>query len=519
MEIKREVSYTKNTKCQDIYAESHGDYILPDYQGDVRKILFTEATLRPSGRFAGGDEVEFSGVVVYNIIYLDEENNLSSVEFTSDYDYSVKCQGDSYRDSVSDTRVSNYAIRLIGPRKLSARTSLVGSVHLSESATIGVSGDAFDPDSSPEVNQKTVSIRRSALSSLTEREYAERLCHLDGAMTDEVRVIYSRAEATVDSLEREDERVKIKGKLHVNAVIHTGDSPAHSLERQIPFDEEVELSSMTQDMKLLPQLTVSSLKTVVNADESGCEVVANAILELCVLGECNEKIDITTDSYLKSCPTDNLYDNFSYETLSDVVSLKGTHNAEVDRSELETEGLYEVIFLTATPKVERVDLQDGSVSILGELRYSGVASEVVNGEVSYVGVKFTSPFASNVNINCQNTDNLQVDAKVLTSCTTASVDANKLYATCNLESVVTVCREGSETVLVSSVKREGERYEKTGATVTVYYPDENDTLFSVAKRFRTSGLKIARDNDISETVFAAENESGSLNGIKKILIY
>lgn len=519
MEIKREVSYTKNTKYRDVYAESHGDYVLPDYQGDVRKILFTEATLRPSGRFAGGDEVEFSGVVVYNIIYLDAENNLVSVEFTSDYDYSVKCKGESYRDSVSDTRVSNYAIRLIGPRKFSARTSLVGSVHLSESDTLGVSGDAFDVDSSPEVNQKTVAIRKSALSSVSEREYAEKLCHLDGAMMDEVSVIYSRAEAIADSLEMEDEKVRVKGKIHVNAVIHSGDSPAYSLERQIPFDEEVEFSGMTQDMRLLPQLTVSSLKTVVNADEAGCEVVANAILEICVLGECNEKIDITTDSYLKSCPTDNVYDKFSYETLADVVSVKGTHNAEVDRSELETDGLYEVIFLTATPKVERVDLQDGSISVVGELRYSGIASEVVNGDLSYVGVKFTSPFASNVNINCQNTDNLQVDARVLTSSASASVDSNKLYASCNIESVVTVCHEACETVLVSSVKRENEKYEKVGATVNVYYPDEADTLFSVAKRFRTSGLKIARDNDISETVFAAENESGSLAGIKKILIY
>ena len=134
-------------------------------------------------------------------------------------------------------------------------------------------------------------------------------------------------------------------------------------------------------------------------------------------------------------------------------------------------------------------------------------------------MKFTSPFASNVNINCQNTDDLQVETKVLTSSASATVDSNKLYASCNIESVVILCHEACETVLVSSTMRENEKYEKTGATVTVYYPDEGDTLFSVAKKFRTSGLKIARDNDISETVFAAENESGRLNGIKKILIY
>ena len=130
MEIKKDISYKKSTKCQDVYTESQVDYVLPDYMGDMRKILFTEATVRPSGKFAGGEAVEMSGIVVYNVIYLDSDGALSSVEFSSDYDYSVKCSGDNYNDSVAATRVSNYAIRLIGPRKISARASLVGSVRL-----------------------------------------------------------------------------------------------------------------------------------------------------------------------------------------------------------------------------------------------------------------------------------------------------------------------------------------------------------------------------------------------------
>ena len=168
MEIKSETSYTKNIKCSDVYTESAADYSLPDYLGDVRKILFSEATLRPSGRFAGGDEVEFSGVVVYNVIYLDSEGNLSSVEFTSDYDYSVKCSGESYKDSVSDTRVSAFAIRLVGPRKISARASLVGSVRLSEEEHLSVSGNGFESDSAPETSVKTVFVRNSRISSSIE---------------------------------------------------------------------------------------------------------------------------------------------------------------------------------------------------------------------------------------------------------------------------------------------------------------------------------------------------------------
>ena len=154
MEIKRETSYVRSIRCPEVYCDSQADYILPDYLGGVRKILFTDATIRPAGRFAGGEEVEFSGVVVYNVIYLDEEGRLSSAEFTSDYDYSVKCSEEDYRDSVSDTKIAAFSVRLVGPRKMSARCSLVGCVRLSEKVGLSIDGDVFEGEYAPEVGEE-----------------------------------------------------------------------------------------------------------------------------------------------------------------------------------------------------------------------------------------------------------------------------------------------------------------------------------------------------------------------------
>ena len=66
---------------------------------------------------------------------------------------------------------------------------------------------------------------------------------------------------------------------------------------------------------------------------------------------------------------------------------------------------------------------------------------------------------------------------------------------------------------------EGEIFETDCAKITVYYPTADDTLFSVAKRFHTSPIKVARDNEITETVFASDNPTGSLSGVKRVIIY
>ena len=517
MELKSEISYNKNSRCSDVYAESRTDYSLPDYLGEVRKILFSSAALRPSGRFSGGDDVEFSGVVVYNIVYLDMENKLCSAEFTSDYDYSVKCSADKYRDSVSDTRISAYSIRLCGPRKLSARASLVGSVRLYETASISIGGNAIED--SPEVCTKRINVHDSAMSAVVEREYAEEIAMLDGAIADDIDVVYCSAEPVVDSIEWDGDIINVKGKLRMWAVIQNGDAPAYRQEKVISIDESITGEGLDSDMKLTGELTVVSLKNSVNATENGCDVVISSIIEIGVIGECNRTVDVVTDAYLRNCKTDNSYASIDYVKFADLVSVRGNHNAELDRSELESDGINEVLFLDAVARIDRIDREENSATVVGEIRYSGVASEILDDKISYVGIKFFSPIAINVNTSCHIDEKTQLEAKILTSGVSVSLDANKIYAACCTDCILNVCQPMSQVVLSSSVKNESEECEAIGAKISVYYPTEGDTLFSVAKRYRTSTFKLLSDNDIADAVFSSDKDSGDLVGIKKLLIY
>ena len=519
MEIKTNVSYMRSRRCADVYSESAIDYILPDYHSDIRKILFTEATLRPSGRFAGGDDVELSGIIVYNVVYLNAEGDISSVEFTSDYDYSVKCSGDSYRDSIADTRISAYNIRLVGPRKISARASLVGSVRLSESDDRTVTGNAFDSDRSPEICSMPIKVRQSKLSSTVEREYAESLTKLEGAISEEVKVVYAAAEPMVDSVSHVDCGVNVKGKLRMMAVIKNADDVACAVEKLVGFDEIIDFEGISEDMLLSPMISVASLKTSLNADDVGCEAVMSCILEMSVVGESNGRVEVILDGYLRECPTDNGYTDFCYTRLADCATVKGSHNAEIARADLESEGLREIIFLTAAPKVERVECVDGKLTLLGEIRYSGVGAEMVGEGITYTGIKFTSPFAVNADVNCPINEGIKLEHKLSVQGVSTVLDAEKLYASCTLECSVIVCDEQCVRTLSSMNVREGESYTKCGGRVTVYYPTSGDTLFSVAKKFHSSGLKIAADNAIADSVFAADNPSGSLAKVKRLIIY
>lgn len=518
MENKSEKEFIRSTRRADVYAESSTEYSLPDYNGDVRKLLFTEAEVRPAGKFSDGGELEFSGIVVYNVVYLDGEGKLSSVSFSSDYEYSVKSGSETYVDARADTKVANYGIRLTGPRRISAKASVVGSVTVSERDTVSVSGSAFEDGGEVEMLEREVMIRSVSTAHSVEREYAEKLLSLDGAISEEVKIIYSGAEVDIDDVKVEDGALRLEGELKLYAVVQNGDEPAYLTEREIDISESIPYEGAADGEIYIPEAVVVSVKDSVNPTDMGSDVVLSVIVEYGLRGEKNAPVSLICDAYMQKCVTENTYEDFSYTAFSDYVTDVSELHGKINREELEATGLREVIILRATPKLEGVSCDGNTVTVEGEARFSGVISASNDdGTISYHGVKFATPFTKNVKLNCQYNDKMRLEPKVRLSHTTGSIDADNVYASCTLELGVLATQEMSVRALSESQAREDLPFEERPARVTVYYPDRGETLFSVAKRFHTTTAKVAADNSLSVST-AADGTDTSLSGIKRLVI-
>lgn len=518
MDIKTEIEFTRNLKATEHHTECQTEYTLPDYNPDVRKILFTSAEVKPAGKFAGDEKIEFSGIIVYNLVYSDAENNISSTSFTSDYDYDVKYNPDSYKDAFTETRVSNFALRLTGPRKVSAKATLCSRVRICENESLRVSGNSFAEGAAPEVKTKTVRLRESTAAQSIEREYAESLARLDGAISDEVSVIHSFAEATCDEVSVDGESATIKGNLRLCAVLKNADAPAYPVEKTIPIEESLTFEKLGTGAAVIPELTVTSLKSSVNPNDDGCEVVLSAIVEMSAVSEANVELSLLTDAYTRTHATENTYEDFYYNELLSVSCEKMTHTAEISRYELDLGSLRELLFVSAVPRLESVTATPDGAVVRGEVRYSGVASELCDdGNVAYIPVKFSSEFEKNVNINCQTRDKMTFEASVDAGYATVSIDTEKLVFSSVLNVCVKAACEGKATRLASCETLSDMPFTRNSARVVVYYPDSSETLFAVAKKFHTTREKIALDNSLDASCLSGGDES--LGGVKKLFIY
>ena len=94
--MQTEKEYFAGRVVTALRCESTGEYSLPDYNGDVKKVLLVKAKAFPSGKFAGDDSLEFSGTVGYEVVYVDADNTVTHAEFSTDYDAAMRINSESY---------------------------------------------------------------------------------------------------------------------------------------------------------------------------------------------------------------------------------------------------------------------------------------------------------------------------------------------------------------------------------------------------------------------------------------
>ena len=68
-----------------VTTELTGDFSLPDYQPEIKRLLRIETNILPPNRFAGNDGVELSGTLDYYVLYMGHDNGVYCAPLSTEY--------------------------------------------------------------------------------------------------------------------------------------------------------------------------------------------------------------------------------------------------------------------------------------------------------------------------------------------------------------------------------------------------------------------------------------------------
>ncbi len=515
--MKTEKEFLTDKSFNSLYSESVGEYSLPDYHTDVKKLLLIKARAVPGGKFINSDSIEFSGTVNYDIVYLDSDNRVTGCAFSTDYEVAVKCSSENVKDADADTRVANFSIRLLGPRRFTAKASLASCVHITEQAQYEVTGDAFD-GREPEMLKKCAMVRRAVFGEGASTEYTDTVAELEGVIADECEVIAVMAEPRVTSFSRSDGGVDYQGEVNLSALVNTGSQTPVFYKKTVPVSGNVECEGIESDTEVTVSLWVSSASVTVQPGEDGVSLIGALSTSAKARGFGNEKIELISDLYRTDVPTQNEYADFSYT--EHIASRREWVNFSETKSRAEegSENIRNYLVSIAEARVDSAELSEDGAKIKGEIKFSGVACEVFeDGSLGYSSAKYSVPFEQNVNLGCQLPEGAHLVCTAECKDASITLDNAKIYFDCRLGLDI-VADAQRRVSCVSSSSVSGDRYEKSSSVVTVYYPEAGENLFGIAKRYHTSVESVAQDNSLSESVFNDLTSPILSAGVKRLII-
>jgi hypothetical protein len=514
---KKETQFMETRRLEGQRCECSAEISLPDYNTDVRKILYFSATPHHISSFASADALECSGEVVFDVIYLDFEGAVSSASFSGDYNFKVKCDTENYKDSLVETRLDNVSLRLMSPRKIAAKATLDSDVIILSEKSFICEGDALDEARAPQLERTFAMARRTSITKPKEREYADSLCRFDGKTVDDVQLLHIHSSPKIERVSMEGENCEISGYIYVEALIKTDDCPICKFEKKLELSEQIPLENVSEGAELYPYVKVVSEAASIRGDESGVELVLNIISESQVVSEENQRIELLTDNYLTSCDCENVYSEASFDEYLGRVAAEEEINEKIPFESLGVGKLRDVGFTTAKARIKSRDIDGDKMKIEGEILVSSIANEINNEEdVEIIPLKFSHEFTKNVNLNCQIAPNIEIFTDIDLQDFSINIDADAVFLHGKMHISCTMAEKRKLAALKSSNLLPDSDFTTNPARIEVYYPTAGESLYSIAKSHHTTLEKIAEDNpDVAEVFGAADEKSAK---IKRLII-
>lgn len=487
--------------------ELNGEISLPDYLGEVSRLLWVRPTVLPPAKFLSGGNAEFSGRVCYQVLYADPNGELFSAVGEDTYSFSVPTEAD--RTSMLTAQIVPDVVvgRVAAPRRVTVRCRLHAHVCCYAEKNIGTA-------LSREAEERVCRLgapQQSGKFFAAVGEAVDLYDEIDLGDAEHVRVISARGEVFLPEVTAVADAVSCRGEVVVTllcckasaANAEGGESePAapYTVTRRLPLACEVPQAEVSSSCEVRAMATVSEVRAV--AQEGKITVAVRAVPQ--VEAACLQLACYTKDLFM---PDMQVECHCKEERVWQPCGACNRHFSvlgSLTPAELGMPSLATVIDACAEAEVRERSTDGKSIVLSGEVHCHILYQQGKEYGVAEATVPFRTESAG-------------------------SFEALSVYSTVPL---CHVQREGErvriEAELVTAMRASAFAtatpvYEARffdgkpprEADLELCYPTTGDTLWSVAKRYAASPVQIAAQNGISD-----ENleDAALLSGVRYLMI-
>ena len=489
---------------KELSVETNHEFTLPDYLPEIKKMLRVTATVEPPESYVGASDAEFSGRLIYHLLYTGADGEIRGTDLPADYSFQApieageKCNRMMGQDAFADVVPELLVTRVLSPRRvnLRARMRATARAYAFHSLAETLSGSPYG---------KVERLCGVTDSAVVLRGYARGVVFSDEMIADST-MNHSRVSATeghvfVNEAIPDDSRVTLRGEILLKLLTcpigdyseGDGSAPLPSvIQRRIPFSTEVALDGCDRYY----DCRGFGVPTRIAVTEEDGRVIVDVEVTFTAEGQKNERFHYTRDLFSTGAESASTYCEAEFPfalpalngnfTLSDSLPLEGLGLVQDDR----------ILDVTGELSPSEITENGGKTTLSGEGHFHLLVKKADSGEFTPVDV--TLPFRYSIDSTRGERRDLPEMKENAVSFDVISARARQDGQRLSIDAEVSVSIRTAGRTKVEMLESAsfGAPVAAKKGCIVLCYPSSNDTLWDVARRYHVSPDSLAKRNGI-----------------------
>lgn len=479
--------------------ELSSDFTLPDYLPEIRKMLKISSRISPLSRYIGGNNAEFSGRIDYELLYCDSDGRLNSALVGNDFSFDVtldippEIDINAGIEALAETETDMLHCRVLAPRKINIKCRLQSNVRAYGNTV--TDAEVTSSGNTERLNMPISCCRVGRFMSEI-YEIGDEVIPEMPADNMAAKPISCTANVILSEYSASDEIINCRGEIALkllceyvsNEITEEGNSTASTVGviwRKVPFSAQIEASGISADCECVVYGNCGEVKM----SEADGKILLDTEMILHADTFKNTEVEVTQDIFSTAGIGEPEYRDFSYETHLENGRCKATASNSLPISSTQLASDAHIIDSIGTARFDSYSFDNNKCKMNGICKMWVLA---VNDKNEYSSSELNIPFECTAVVSASANPSIKARTNIL-GCA-CHIEGEQIICDAEIETIYTLTDKNN--IKIVSCADFSSPKNKTESVITVYYPSETDTLWSIAKRYSIPLRTLAELNNL-----------------------
>lgn len=497
-----------------------GDFSLPDYQPEIRRLLRIGASATPPARYAGGNGMDLAGTVDYFVLYMGNDDQVYCAPLSAEYRMQAPFDADAGENvsepfvCVCDVCAEGAAGRVTAPRRLNIRCRIRANVRVYGERSLSCPDENGLAPGSVERLESHAQVCRVFCGTSDPTALQDDMILPQGA---DVRVVCAEGQVMVTEAVADRDAVTCRGEVTLKLLLAPLGTPTDGETvppaaptvalRHVPFTVTLDMPGVTPDCTACAHGACSELS--VQGEEGHIHTDLGIVLE--ATAQRNETVCYTGDLFSTRAAGECRFADCAAGRALQTVQGNFTLSDSLPLSEAGIDPAAQTVDILASAQPETVSCSKGRAVLSGTCRFQLLLCKA--GEWSTAEIVRPFRYECDLPVGA-DTEQPTFDGTVTAVTCRARMDGERvgldaeLAVSLRLTAPLSLHLLAGVTFGADVPRRRGE--------YVICFPAPSDTLWSVAKRYHAPLTALAAANDLPAA--ASPDDAGSLAGIGYLIV-